>query len=239
MATSLPDAPVTRDSELNLAELIEELSAQLDRGERIDLSGFLEAHPEHADELRRLFPALQLLADVSHSGTVHVPPSCVEADESASAKTLGDFRLVREIARGGMGVVYEAEQLSLGRLVALKVLPFAGALDPKQLQRFKNEAQAAAHLHHTNIVPVFYVGCERGVHFYAMQYIEGCTLAGLIRQLRLDAGLEKRDAKHPPDTKSIEILFGPKPLDQATPADLRIPLPPSPSPPYSGERGWG
>src|SRR5262249_9615201 len=97
---------------------------------------------------------------------------------------LGDFRLVREIGRGGMGVVYEAVQISLGRQVALKVLHFAAALDAKQLQRFKNEAHAAAHLQHTNIVPVYYVGCERGVHFYAMQYIEGQTLAAVIRELK-------------------------------------------------------
>src|SRR5262249_28406123 len=104
---------------------------------------------------------------------------------------LGDFRILREVGRGGMGVVYEAVQISLGRRVALKVLPFAAALDPKQLQRFKNEAQAAAHLQHQNIVPVHYVGCERGVHFYAMQYIEGQTLAAVIRELRQRAGLEK------------------------------------------------
>ena len=97
---------------------------------------------------------------------------------------LGDFQLVCEIGRGGMGVVYEAEQISLGRRVALKVLPFAAALDARQLQRFKNEAQAAACLHHTNIVPVFGVGCERGVHYYAMQYIEGQTLAAIIKNLR-------------------------------------------------------
>ena len=83
-----------------------------------------------------------------------------------------------------MGVVYEAEQISLGRRVALKVLPFAAALDPRQLQRFKNEAQAAACLHHTNIVPVYGVGCERGVHYYAMQFIEGQTLAAIIEDLR-------------------------------------------------------
>ena len=90
-----------------------------------------------------------------------------------------------------MGVVYEAEQISLGRRVALKVLPFAAALDARQLQRFKNEAQAAASLHHTNIVPVFGVGCERGVHYYAMQYIEGQTLAAIIKNLRCgkDCGL--------------------------------------------------
>src|SRR5262249_41334840 len=73
---------------------------------------------------------------------------------------------------------------SLGRRVALKVLPLAGAMDPRHLQRFKIEAQAAAQLHHTNIVPVHYVGCERGVHFYAMQYIEGHSLAAVIAELR-------------------------------------------------------
>jgi serine/threonine protein kinase len=83
---------------------------------------------------------------------------------SRNASELGDFRLIREIGRGGMGVVYEAEQISLARRVALKILPFAGMLDPRQLQRFQNEARAAASLHHTNIVPVFSVGCERGVH---------------------------------------------------------------------------
>ena len=83
-----------------------------------------------------------------------------------------------------MGIVYEAQQISLGRRVALKVLPLAGVLDPRQLQRFKTEAQAAAQLHHPHIVPVFFVGSERGVHFYAMQFIEGQTLAEVIVALR-------------------------------------------------------
>src|SRR5260370_105734 len=110
-----------------------------------------------------------------------------------------------------MGVVYEAEKVSLGRRVALKVLPFAAALDAKQLQRFKNEAQAAAHLHHTNIVPVFGVGCERGVHYYAMQFIEGQTLAALIGDLRQLAGkedrgwrIEDRGSKKPAGSGTIE-----------------------------------
>ncbi len=90
---------------------------------------------------------------------------------------------MREIGRGGMGVVYEAQQLSLGRRVALKVFPFAAMLDPRQLQRFKNEAQAAASLDHPNIVSVYSVGCERGVHYYAMKYIDGQTLAEVIGQL--------------------------------------------------------
>src|SRR6185369_16961756 len=92
--------------------------------------------------------------------------------------------ILREVGRGGMGVIYEAEQVSLRRRVALKVLPLAGMLDSRALQRFQNEARAAACLHHTNIVPVYFVGSERGVHFYAMQFIEGQTLAALIGQRR-------------------------------------------------------
>jgi serine/threonine protein kinase len=101
-----------------------------------------------------------------------------------AVRKLGDFRLVREVGRGGMGVVYEAEQLSLRRRVALKMLPLAAALEPRQLQRFKNEAVAAASLHHAHIIPVYAVGCERGIHFYAMQFIEGCTVAQLIEALQ-------------------------------------------------------
>src|SRR5262249_28050750 len=108
--------------------------------------------------------------------------AAVEAAPGQVDGTLGDFRIIRELGRGGMGVVYEAVQISLGRPVALKVLPFAAALDSRQLQRFKNEAQAAACLHHTNIVPVFAVGCERGVYFYAMQFINGRSLACVIAE---------------------------------------------------------
>ncbi|TWU43980.1 Serine/threonine-protein kinase PknB [Novipirellula aureliae] len=96
---------------------------------------------------------------------------------------LGDYIIKRQIGRGGMGVVYEAEQISLGRRVALKTLPFASVLDPKQVIRFKNEAQAAAGLHHPNIVPVYGVGNERGVHYFSMQLIQGQSLDEVIREL--------------------------------------------------------
>ena len=105
-------------------------------------------------------------------------------DSPAGIGELGDFRLLREVGRGGMGVVYEAEQISLRRRVALKVLPFAAAIDAARLQRFKTEALTAAHVQHERIVPVHAVGCERGVHYYAMQFIEGQSLAALIGELR-------------------------------------------------------
>ena len=97
---------------------------------------------------------------------------------------LGDFRLLREVGRGGMGVVYEAEQESLGRRVALKVLRSHRLHDPKILIRFHREAKAAARLHHTNIVPVFGVGEHEGVHFYVMQFIRGLALDAVLAEVR-------------------------------------------------------
>src|SRR5437899_6037756 len=152
---------------------------------------------QYAVQLRELLPALQALAGVSEKSAEVVSNIARSASKGAEWPTdntetpnavgvLGDYRLLREIGRGGMGVVYEADQISLRRRVALKVLPFAAALDGRQLQRFNTEAQAAAQLHHSNIVPVFAVGCEQGVHYYAMQFIEGQTLAQLIRDLRAE-----------------------------------------------------
>jgi serine/threonine protein kinase len=163
------------------AELVEELTARLQGGERLDVDAYLRDHPEHADRLQQLLPALQMLGELSRSGS---SGRVLHSDTDPVAGNLGDFRIVREVGRGGMGIVYEAEQVSLHRRVALKVLPFAATMDPRQLQRFHTEAQAAACLHHQNIVPVYFVGCERGVHFYAMQFIDGLPLSELIRQMR-------------------------------------------------------
>ena len=160
-----------------VGRVADEFVDRLDRGERPDIEEYVRRHPEFAVVLRDVLSALQLMRQSVPAPAAPVDPEA-PADRSGC---LGDFRIVREVGRGGMGVVYEAEQISLGRRVALKVLPFAAALDPKQLARFKVEAQAAAHLHHPHIVPIFAVGSDRGVHYYAMQFIEGRTLAELIR----------------------------------------------------------
>src|SRR5262245_62065030 len=144
---------VLRDSGLDpaVAELLEQLADRVQAGETIDPDELARAHPQHAEQLRRLLPAVQVLALMERSAvTGTFPPN--EGDPLAG--TLGDFRLIREVGRGGMGIVYEAEQISLNRRVALKVLPLAATMDPRHLQRFRNEAQAAACLHHPNIVPV-------------------------------------------------------------------------------------
>jgi len=111
-----------------------------------------------------------------------------------SDSIIGDYRLVREIGRGGMGIVYEARQVSLGRRVALKVLPFASLLNPTQLARFENEARAAAGLHHEHIVPVYGIGCDRGTHFYAMQFVDGLDLSRIISASREEAKLPDIDS---------------------------------------------
>jgi serine/threonine protein kinase/tetratricopeptide (TPR) repeat protein len=160
-----------------LAEAFDKLTSRLQAGEAIGLEEVRQKYPEHADELLQLLPALAALGDLAAA------PEASPLGEGVP-EALGDFRILREVGRGGMGVVYEAEQLSLQRRVALKVLPFAGTLDPRQLQRFRLEAQAAAALHHSNIVPVYFVGSDRGVHYYAMQFIDGQSLAEIIRALR-------------------------------------------------------
>ncbi len=166
-----------------LLRAVREYMAALDAGERPSRREWIKRFPEIAQELSQCLDGLAFV----HSAAGRIKASESEPEmhipEGAVAKPLGDFRLIREIGRGGMGVVYEAEQLSLGRRVAVKVLPFTAALDPRHLQRFRNEAQSAAQLHHTNIVPVYAVGCERSVHYYAMQLIEGHTLSAVIRQM--------------------------------------------------------
>jgi WD40 repeat protein/serine/threonine protein kinase len=135
--------------------------------------------------------------------------------------TLGDFQLVREIGRGGMGVVYEGRELSLNRRVAIKVLPFTAVLDQRQLERFKTEAQAAAGLHHANIVPVFHIGHDRAVHYYAMQFIEGQDVSDLIRQMQQ---VPRQGQSDPPSTRiapsglASDLLTGRfEPLDESRP----------------------
>jgi len=96
---------------------------------------------------------------------------------------LGDFRILKVLGRGGMGVVYEAVQISLGRSVALKVLPQGRTLDPRLLARFETEARAAAFLDHPNIIPVFAIGSDQGVHYYAMHLVDGLDLAHVIPQV--------------------------------------------------------
>ncbi|MBI3860562.1 MAG: hypothetical protein HY290_01555, partial [Planctomycetia bacterium] len=138
---------------------------KLETGQIPDRDAFINRYPELSTEIRDCLDGLELV----HKALQTEPPPRPAAPAfpggdlpiPGGAGLLGDFRILREIGRGGMGIVYEAEQLSLGRRVALKVMSFVATFDSRQLQRFRNEAQAAAQLHHTSIVPVYAVGSER------------------------------------------------------------------------------
>ena len=166
--------------------LAEEFLDRKRRGEQPTLREYVERYPELADDLRDLFPALVMMEDLGESsgGTTGSLADDNGAAVGVRLQRLGDYRILRQIGRGGMGVVYEAEQESLGRRVALKVLSASSLLDPKQVRRFEREAKAAAKLHHTNIVPVFGVGRQDGHHYFVMQFIAGLGLDVVLDELR-------------------------------------------------------
>ena len=172
-----------------LTAALEEYLQLLQAGQLPARGEFLKRFPTIAPTLAASLDGLEVL----HNGALQLhqaalDPADTTAEPDLPAAPIGDYRLIREIGRGGMGIVYEAQQISLNRRVALKILPFASALDARQLQRFKTEANAAAQLHHDNIVPIFAIGCERGVHFYAMQLIEGQSVSAWIAELRTQKG---------------------------------------------------
>lgn len=180
---SWPDDP-------RLVAALEEYMALERAGSTPDRSVFLARHPEVAGLLAECLAGLEFVRDAAGAladgadSPAHSPLFAELADGLEPGAVLGEFRIVREAGRGGMGVVYEAEQLGLNRRVALKVLPLAAALDPRQRQRFQVEAQAAALLQQEHIVPVYGVGCDRGIAYYAMQFIAGRSLADWIAEQR-------------------------------------------------------
>jgi tetratricopeptide (TPR) repeat protein len=166
------------ETERNPIEVLAEEFAERHRnGELPTIAEYAAKYPELANEIEALFPSVIL---VEKLGTQHRQATHGGKRWAAAAiprmQRLGDFHILREVGRGGMGIVYEAEQESLGRRVALKVLPSFAGEDQRQRQRFEREARAAARLHHTNIVPVFGIGREGELCYYVMQLIDGIAL---------------------------------------------------------------
>jgi WD40 repeat protein/serine/threonine protein kinase len=166
-------------------QIADEFLEAFRQGQRPSVEEFARRYPAHADAIREMLPALMLVekAKAPDDSQAHRRPAKGSAF-TAPLSQLGDYQILREVGRGGMGVVYEAQQLSLGRHVAIKVLPAHALLDPRHLGRFQREARSAAKLHHTNIVPVFGVGEQDGVHYYVMQFIQGLGLDLVLDELR-------------------------------------------------------
>lgn len=154
----------------------------LRRGDDISVEQFAAKYPEKSAAITKLFPAIASIESL-RTASLDSPNHELEVRQ-IELQRLGDFRIVKEIGRGGMGIVFLAEQISLGRQIALKVLPPSFVAQPKYAQRFEREARIAANLHHTNIVPVFGVGRERDTLYIAMQFIDGLGLDQLIEHAR-------------------------------------------------------
>ncbi len=185
-----------------IGQLMDEFLERHQRGEEPSVTEYAERYPHVAAEIQELFPALLLMKQfgqtqrsarngeaensANRQGSTDLKSGSEAALPSSSQvpTQLGDYRIVREVGRGGMGVVYEAVQESLGRQVAIKLLPISGLLSPGSVERFQREAKSAAKLHHSNIVPVFDVGEQQGLHYYAMQFIDGQSLAAILHNLR-------------------------------------------------------
>jgi serine/threonine protein kinase/WD40 repeat protein/Tfp pilus assembly protein PilF len=205
-----------------LDRLAEEFAQRYRRGERPSLKEYLDKYPALAGEIRDVFPAMVEIEQAEEDR--HDPPE--RTGPAPPPCQVGEYRILGEVGRGGMGTVYEAEQLSLGRRVALKILPLQVAKDGKALERFRREARAAAKLHHTNIVPVFEFGQDGEVCFYAMQFIQGQGLDQIVDELRRlrGVGAAPGEQSAPRSVLTRALLTGrfdlgpPSPSAQASPA---------------------
>jgi len=172
-----------------LGGIVDEIFNQMQSGQEVDIDRLAQDYPEYQDRLRRMIPILKELKTLDWLAENQTPDD--DQFHSGGQRLLGDFQIIRQIGRGGMGVVYEARQMSIPRRVALKILPLASLIDPRSLQRFRNEVAAVATLQHPHIVSVYAVGEERGIHYFAMQLIHGQSLAAVINELRERARREE------------------------------------------------
>lgn len=188
--------------------IVEEIVERLRRGERPTVAEYLARHADLAEELRAVLPALLAVEQLKPAGNDPTGPYSSSSHECKRLERIGDYRILRQVGRGGMGIVYEAEQVSLGRHVALKVLPAQSLLEAQRFQRFEREARAAARLHHTNIVPIYGVGSDQGHHYYVMQFIHGHPLNEVLAELCHLRSNQQADAESPASQVASQLLSG-------------------------------
>ena len=170
------------DFDERLGPILDELLHESRLGKQPDLGEYQRRFPDLAEKILELYETIFLIESNGRAEDKH--SSFHSNGRKPKLKQLGEYRIVREIGRGGMGIVYEAIQESLERQVAVKVLPHSQVLSEDQIKRFEREAKAAGQLRHPNIVGVIDVGEENGIHFYVMQFIKGISLDRLLNQIR-------------------------------------------------------
>lgn len=167
---AMTSADDSRPDESLLDSVLDEYFRRLDRGESVDREQLLEQYPHLAAQLSNFFE------------TQDLPRPSQSAPSPTFLRYFGDYELLKEIGRGGMGVVYLARQTSLKRLVAVKMILAAELADQGEIDRFYFEARTAASLRHPNIVAIYEVGEQDGQHFFSMDYVAGTNLAALVRR---------------------------------------------------------
>ena len=161
------------DSNL-LEQLASEFAAEVRAGQQPSVEEYAKLNPAVAEKIRETFPMMAMMEMAQEARHTE------DAADVLPGLEVNDYRILREVGRGGMGVVYEATQEKLGRSVALKVLPRRLAENPRSVERFYREARAAGQLNHDHIVPIYDVGSDRGLIYFTMRLIEGHSLAELL-----------------------------------------------------------
>lgn len=176
------------EQEARLATVLDKLVQDSKDGASVgDLDEVIRQHPDLEVELRELYATAMIASDLANSDEL-VIQSQESSDEGDAMKVpdfvpsdvgamIGDYEIIKEVGRGGMGVVYQAHQHALNRIVAIKMIPNAAFASSQDLARLRAEAIAAARLSHPCIVPVYEVGESNGQPWFSMQFIEGTTLA--------------------------------------------------------------
>ena len=168
-----------------IADIADEFTARIAKGESPDIEEYVLKVPGSEAIIRDILQSLLLMRAMQDSKKDSSQASFGSTKEISG--TVGEYEILDEIGRGGMGVVYRARQTTLGRIVALKVLPFAASLDPVKLKRFQIETQSASMIQHPNVVAIYGTGCHQGVHYYAMQFVDGQPMDDFIAAIK--AGL--------------------------------------------------